>query len=83
IIACVDGKYYKIKYKLGADGMPAFVAREQWVEVEETYRPVKNALKAVSSNADELRVGNYIVLFGGRDLTAFRFMGNKVPRYTN
>ena len=83
IIACVDGKYYKIKYKLGADGMPVFVAREQWVEVEETYRPVKNALKAVSSNADELRVGNYIVLFGGRDLTAFRFMGNKVPRYTN
>ncbi len=83
IIACVDGKYYKIKYKLGADDMPAFVAREQWVEVEETYRPVKNALKAVSSNADELRVGNYIVLFGGRDLTAFRFMGNKVPRYTN
>ncbi len=83
IIACIDGKYYKIKYKAGADGMPVFADREQWVEVEETYRPVKNALKAVSSNADELRVGNYIVLFGGRDLTAFRFMGNKVPRYTN
>jgi HK97 family phage major capsid protein len=42
-----------------------------------------NALKAISSNDDELRVGNYIVLFGGRDLTAFRFLGNKTPRYTN
>ena len=27
-----------------------------------------NALKAISSTDDELRVGNYIVLFGGRDL---------------
>jgi HK97 family phage major capsid protein len=28
----------------------------------------KNALKAISETDDELRVGNYIVLFGGRDL---------------
>lgn len=28
----------------------------------------KNALKAVSQTDDEMRVGNYIVLFGGRDL---------------
>jgi len=28
----------------------------------------KNALKAISRTDDELRVGNYIVLFGGRDL---------------
>lgn len=27
-----------------------------------------NALKAISESEDELRVGNYIVLFGGRDL---------------
>ena len=27
-----------------------------------------NALKTISSTDDELRVGNYIVLFGGRDL---------------
>jgi len=27
-----------------------------------------NALKAISSTPDELRVANYIVLFGGRDL---------------
>lgn len=30
--------------------------------------PTKNALKAVSETEDELRVKNYIVLFGGRDL---------------
>ena len=29
---------------------------------------MENALKAISSTDDELRVGNYIVLFGGRDL---------------
>lgn len=31
--------------------------------------PANNALKAVSRTDDELRVANYIVLFGGRDLT--------------
>ena len=31
--------------------------------------PEHNALKAVSKTDDELRVANYIVLFGGRDLT--------------
>jgi len=30
---------------------------------------MRNALKAVSMTDDELRVANYIVLFGGRDLT--------------
>lgn len=30
---------------------------------------MSNALKAVSRNDDELRVGNYMVLFGGKDLT--------------
>jgi HK97 family phage major capsid protein len=48
-------------------------------EVQETG----NQLKAISKTDDELRVGNYIVLFGGRDLTAFRFIGNKSPRYAN
>jgi HK97 family phage major capsid protein len=42
-----------------------------------------NSLKAISSDENELRVGNYIVMFGGRDLTAFRFLGNKTPRFTN
>jgi phage head maturation protease len=30
---------------------------------------MENALKAVSQSGGELRVGNYIVLFGGKDLT--------------
>ena len=32
-----------------------------------------NNLKAISSNDNELRVGNYIVLFGGKDLTGEHF----------
>jgi HK97 family phage major capsid protein len=50
---------------------------------DENEKEEGNALKAISSTDDELRVGNYIVLFGGRDLTAFRFIGNKTPRFTN
>lgn len=30
---------------------------------------MRNELKTISQTADELRVGNYIILFGGRDLT--------------
>lgn len=30
---------------------------------------IQNAIKTLSKSADELRVANYIVLFGGRDLT--------------
>ena len=30
--------------------------------------PTSNALKAISATDEELIVGNYIVLFGGRDL---------------
>lgn len=88
VIACVDEKKYKIKYKTDADGNPVFDDREKWVEVEEVYKPIKgmnegNVLKAISSNDNELRAGNYIVLFGGRDLTAFKFIGNKLPRFRN
>jgi len=30
---------------------------------------MSNPLKTISKSDDELRVGNYAVLFGGRDLT--------------
>lgn len=46
-------------------------------------KSIGNALKSVSSTLDELRVANHIVLFGGRDLTAFRYLGNTVPRFKN
>jgi HK97 family phage major capsid protein len=36
-----------------------------------------NALKAISQTDDELRVGNYITLFGGRDLTGIVHKKNK------
>ena len=42
-----------------------------------------NALKAISRSDDELRVGNYIVLFGGRDISAFKYVGNKRPLERN
>ena len=75
IIACVDGKYYKIKYKAGADGMPVFAAREQWVEVEETWKPAAksietdlvsfgNAIKAVKLDDGSVKLGGYLVNYG-------------------
>ena len=42
--------------------------RMQASEDEEEVAGINNALKAVSETEDELRVANYIVLFGGRDL---------------
>jgi len=42
-----------------------------------------NALKAVSKTDDELRAANYMVLFGGRDLTAFGYLGSKYPMFKN
>jgi len=39
---------------------------------------VTNALKAVSATADELRVANYIVLFGGRDLEGIQVGGTEI-----
>ena len=34
---------------------------------------IDNALKAISSTPEEIRVGNYIVLFGGRDATGVMY----------
>ncbi len=87
IIACVDGKYYKIKYKTGADGMPVFVAREQWVEVQETWKPAAksidtdvvsfgNAIKAVKMDDGSVKLGGYLVNYGdakNTDLTGDYF----------
>jgi len=45
----------------------AAICHEQWRDAKEE-KAMDNALKAISRTDDELRVGNYIVLFGGRDL---------------
>ncbi len=46
-------------------------------------KAMTNELKAISKDDKEYRAGNYIVLFGGRDLTAFRYLGNTNPKYRN
>jgi len=43
----------------------------------EAEKSAENALKSISMTDEELRVGNYIVLFGGRDLTGFTGRKNK------
>lgn len=45
---------------------PGFWACLDWERTDE--KSMNNALKAISRTDDELRVGNYMVLFGGRDL---------------
>lgn len=44
---------------------------------------VTNELKALSETPEELRVGNYIILFGGRDLTAFPGVGDTRQVFKN
>ena len=43
----------------------------------------RNHLKTISSTDDELRVGNYIVMFGGRDVSGLGYIGSKTPLYKN
>jgi len=59
------------------------VTIEPLPDMESKGAKYENNLKSISKNDNELRVSNYIVLFGGRDLTAFRFMGNKQPKFKN
>jgi hypothetical protein len=41
----------------------------------------ENPIKAISRTPDELRVANYIVLFGGRDLTGARDKSGRMTQY--
>jgi len=65
VIVGIDGAYWKVSYK-DDDGAMTFASRDKWRKVEQQTRwaNAKNALKAVSRTDDELRVANYIVLFG-------------------
>ena len=69
IIVSVDGAYWKVGYT-DKDGKFVFAPRDEWEKVKREQRWVhaKNALKTVATTADELRVANHIILFGGRDL---------------
>jgi HK97 family phage major capsid protein len=73
IIACVDDKYFKIKYKTDKAGHIVFEPKEQWVEVEETYKPVVKSddlvafgseIKAVKQADGSVKLGGYLVKFG-------------------
>lgn len=70
LIIEVSNKYYKVSYSREDDEF-IFAPFEDWEEVEklEEWATKPNHLKAISESETELRVGNYIGLFGGRDLT--------------
>ena len=78
LIICEGDKHYQVGYKVNDDGYN-FQPREKWLEVVEEYVPAPKAedksaatpgnfLKSISKTPAEMRVANYIVLFGGRDL---------------
>jgi len=83
VIASVAHEYFDIPYKKKG-GKITFAPRDEWQKVKEQkeWVPAKNALKAISRTDDELRVANYIVLFGGRDLEGFK-MGATTPSRVN
>jgi len=76
VIVCTGmDNYFKVPYQVDGETI-TFSPRDQWQAVEEAYVPkeakalpqASNPLKAIGKTDNELRVGNYIVLFGGRDL---------------
>lgn len=69
VIIEISGEHWKIPYAADGDTV-TFAPRDEWQKVkqERNWIAAKNALKAISRTEDELRVGNYIVVFGGRDL---------------
>ena len=70
VIVEVDNKAWKVTYQRTDDGI-IFAPSNEWQEVEqkrEWIAKTGNTLKAVSKTDNELRVANYIVVFGGRDL---------------
>ncbi len=73
VIASVGESHYRIGYSEDENGAIQFQAREEWKEVQRVWQNKSlNAFKALSETDDELRVGNYMVLWGSpeqRDLT--------------
>ena len=69
VIISAGGVHWKIDYTDDGETV-TFAPRDEWQKVKEDRQWVdtKNALKAISRTDDELRVGNRIIVFGGRDL---------------
>lgn len=81
VIAFIGQKYYQVAYT-NENGTITFATRDQWQEVQEDRQWVAkrlslenktNHLKTIGKTDDELRVANYIVLYGGRDLHGENF----------
>lgn len=76
-IVCVEGQYFKAKYKTDKAGAVVFAPREEWVQVEETYKPVKQvevvsfggAVKATQLDDGSVKLGGYLVTFGDQNNT--------------
>lgn len=76
LIVCERNDYYRVDFS-EADGKYEFTPRSEWTSVEREIQWIEKALqgnhlKTISKTDDELRVANYIVLFGGRDLEWLR-----------
>lgn len=82
----INGRKYRLDYSIDEAGNLTVGERqpvedqpevEPEVEAEPLDEPVKsNAFKSIAKSDDELRIGNYIVLFGGLDLTGEQFAKN-------
>ena len=78
VIGSFGHLYFKIPFSKDGDEI-TFSSRDKWTEVEEkrewiakTLRDLRT-LKTISKTQDELRVGNYIALFGGKDIEGEHF----------
>lgn len=90
VIAEVDDKYYQITFKMDADGNPVFAPRDQWVQMEEAWQPVKSfsknklvafgdEVKATTLDNGDVKLAGYLVRFGDptkTDLTGDYFTKN-------
>ena len=82
VIAEFGSDYFKIYYSQSGDEI-TFVDNHLWIPVEEKREWIEEvkslktqslrAFKTISKTQDELRVGNYMALFGGSDIEGEHF----------
>ncbi len=69
VILELDNKLYRVTYTKNEDDVVVFASWAEWTEVVQEFVPAKNnALKTIGRTDNAITTGNYIVLFGGRDL---------------
>jgi len=72
VIGEVRSEYFQIPYSIVGE-VVVFSLQSEWVEVERDWIAKNNYLKTISKTDTELRVGNYMCLFGGKDLVGETF----------